>query len=248
MNRQILPLAVLLALSSLAQAQQAVQWRVEDGGNGHWYELTQQADFWPALKSFAQSRGGNLVSIHSAAENSFVYSLLPSTAPSAFYIGGFKCPSEWTWADGTPWSYTNWDVGEPNGGGCQITWIHGPLAPRPATWNDHPASDYQFRGVIEYQSDCDGDGIVDKGQIVSGQLADVNQNGVPDCCDLGVSCFPCPGDVSGNRTVDAVDLAALLAAWGTSGQGEFDTDVDNSGVVDGGDLALLLSAWGPCPQ
>ena len=97
-------------------------------------------------------------------------------------------------------------------------------------------------------ADCNNDGIVDFGQILDGTFPDANGNGVPDCCDLGVSCVLCFGDVSGNRTVDAVDLAALLAAWGTSGQGEFDTDVDNSGVVDGADLALLLSAWGPCPQ
>jgi hypothetical protein len=57
-----------------------------------------------------------------------------------------------------------------------------------------------------------------------------------------------PCDVTGNGTTDAVDLAALLAAWGSNGQGEFNTDIDGSGLVDGGDLALVLGGWGPCPQ
>ena len=57
---------------------------------------------------------------------------------------------------------------------------------------------------------------------------------------------PCPGDVSGNRTVDGVDLAAILSNWGTSGQGQFVTDINADGTVDGADLAFVLGGWGPC--
>jgi hypothetical protein len=59
--------------------------------------------------------------------------------------------------------------------------------------------------------------------------------------------LPCPGDVTKGGTVDAADLSILLAAWGTNGQGEFDTDLDGNGLVDGGDLALVLGGWGACP-
>lgn len=58
---------------------------------------------------------------------------------------------------------------------------------------------------------------------------------------------PCPGDVSGNGRVDSVDLAAVLSAWGTSGQGPYDTDVNDDGAVDGNDLAFVLFSWGTCP-
>jgi hypothetical protein len=37
--------------------------------------------------------------------------------------------------------------------------------------------------IIEYSADCNGDGLVDKGQILSGQLADLNSNGIPDGCE-----------------------------------------------------------------
>jgi hypothetical protein len=98
-----------------------------------------------------------------------------------------------------------------------------------------------------FGADCNSDGIVDYGQIRDGTFPDVNANGVPDCCEPGESCFPCPGDVTNGGTVDAADLSILLAAWGTNGQGEFDTDLNGDGLVDGGDLALVLSGWGACP-
>jgi hypothetical protein len=98
-----------------------------------------------------------------------------------------------------------------------------------------------------FGADCNGDGIVDYGQIRDGTFPDVNANGVPDCCEPGESCVPCPGDVTDGGTVDAADLSILLAAWGTNGQGEFDTDLNGDGLVDGGDLALVLGGWGACP-
>jgi hypothetical protein len=49
------------------------------------------------------------------------------------------------------------------------------------------------------------------------------------------------GDLDGNGTVDAADLAVLLSNWGAAG-GEADLDMD--GVVGPADLTLLLGAWG----
>lgn len=53
----------------------------------------------------------------------------------------------------------------------------------------------------------------------------------------------CPADLDGNGTVDAADLAGLLAAWGSSGS---PADLDGNGTVDAADLAALLGAWGNC--
>jgi hypothetical protein len=44
--------------------------------------------------------------------------------------------------------------------------------------------------VIEWSADCNNDGIVDKGQILSGELADANNNGIPD----GVAIITQPTD------------------------------------------------------
>jgi hypothetical protein len=53
---------------------------------------------------------------------------------------------------------------------------------------------------------------------------------------------PCPGDLSGDATVDGADLGLLLGNWGGSGTGDLNGDT----VVDGADLGLLLGAWGSC--
>ncbi|MEY3142632.1 MAG: hypothetical protein RLY21_1125 [Planctomycetota bacterium] len=54
---------------------------------------------------------------------------------------------------------------------------------------------------------------------------------------------PCAADVNGSGTVDASDLAVVLAAWGTANA---TADIDGSGLVDASDLAVVLAAWGPC--
>ncbi len=54
---------------------------------------------------------------------------------------------------------------------------------------------------------------------------------------------PCVGDLNGDNTVDALDLAIVLGAWGTATQ---QADVDGDGTVGASDLAFILGAWGPC--
>lgn len=49
------------------------------------------------------------------------------------------------------------------------------------------------------------------------------------------------GDLDGNGSVGASDLAILLGAWGTS---DPRADLNGDGTVNAADLALLLGAWG----
>ena len=101
-----------------------VQW----SGNEHYYELVSvsQHHTWDEARSAAESRTymglpGHLVTIQSAAENSFVLQLVQSqSSSSSIWIGGFQ-PSgssepidNWTWVTGEPWEYNNWDSGSPD--------------------------------------------------------------------------------------------------------------------------------------
>ena len=38
--------------------------------------------------------------------------------------------------------------------------------------------------MIEWSADCNGDGIVDYGQILDGTLTDADRNGIPDVCQI----------------------------------------------------------------
>lgn len=57
---------------------------------------------------------------------------------------------------------------------------------------------------------------------------------------------PCAADLDGNGSVDGSDIAILLGAWGSAGNGT-PADIVADGVVNGADLSALLSAWGDCP-
>jgi hypothetical protein len=242
-----------------AAAQSAVQWRAEDGGNGHWYaKVPRESRNWIDCVPVAASLGGSLATITSAPEELFAVTHV--LGGESAVIGGFQnrtSPSfsepagGWEWLTGEPWSYTNWatnggDHPEPNnwsiyGNEDWLTLYAG------GTWNDGPFNVWWTSAVlIEWSADCNNDGIVDYGQISSGQLSDANGNNIPDCCEQETSCTPCPGDITGNNTVDGIDLAALLAAWG-GGKSQFDCDVDNDGIVGGSDLAVVLASWGTCP-
>jgi hypothetical protein len=188
-------LAIVVGAAALAQgahAQEAVQWRVQDGGNGHWYARTAVQGAWPEVQAHCVSRGGHLVTITSAPENAFARSLLPGAAA---WIGGFQpagtCEPlcDWRWVTGEPWGYAPWAPGEPNDAGgqdCAQIYTNG-------FWDDD-ASPVIKPGIIEWSADCNNDSIVDYGQILIGQLADTNTNGVPDCCEQGTPCLDPDGD------------------------------------------------------
>jgi hypothetical protein len=56
---------------------------------------------------------------------------------------------------------------------------------------------------VEWSADCNGDGIVDYGQIRSGQLVDLNSNGVPDVCETSITGVqPVSGPAQGGTAIN----------------------------------------------
>jgi formylglycine-generating enzyme required for sulfatase activity len=261
--------AVVLLAASTSHAQPAVQWRVEDGGNGHWYlPTTQVFDHFRDASAWAQARGAHLVTLTSSEENAFAANL----APGQFLLGGYQdvtSPSYsepsggWRWVTNEPWVFTAWNPGEPQNGSWPdlrgehylAWWRFG--SPTSPLWND-VGNDmtvppwnvpWNLPAIVEWDADCNSDGIVDYGQILEGNLADANSNNVPDRCECGA--FPtlpscCPGDLNADRSVDGADLGALLFAWGPAVP-QSPADLDGDGQVGGADLGLLLFGWGACP-
>jgi len=54
---------------------------------------------------------------------------------------------------------------------------------------------------------------------------------------------PCVGDLNGDGSVNASDLATVLGAWGSA---DPIADLDDDGTVAASDLAIVLGAWGAC--
>lgn len=90
--------------------------------------------------------------------------------------------------------------------------------------------------------DLDAHGIGDAASMRFVRIVDLSFNpGVPAGADVDSvkAAFFSP-DLNSDGTVDALDLAILLGAWGQAGIG----DLDDSGAVDAVDLSVLLGAWG----
>ena len=237
-----------LAVSAGVHAQDAVQWRVEDGGNGHWYQAKMQRGSWNTSRVACEQLAGHLVTITSVGENTFVVQL----GSSNLWLGASATESTgctltaWQWVTGEPMNYLNWAGGEP--GLCAETCMQfASWGGYSGGWNNYFCDWSQAPGyIIEWSADCNSDGIVDYGQIRAGELVDANANNIPDCCEQGVSCAPCPGDVDESGTVNGVDLAAILAVWGSDGGKYPRADTNNDGEVNGADLATVLGSWGSC--
>jgi hypothetical protein len=178
--------AASLAMSA-GHAQDAMQWRVEDGGNGHWYQLVPELLGWEDARIRAEELGGHLATITSDAESAFI---VPIGEPNA-WLGASAPPKqgcvlgEWSWVTGEPWDYSNWRPGEP--GDCLETGLALHWIEYDGRWNNQNKVVKQMF-VVEWSDDCNGDGIVDYGQILDGTLVDANGDFVPDCCQGGLGC------------------------------------------------------------
>ena len=188
--------ACAMLASAVANATDAVQWRVEDGGNGHWYQVTVSeliGNSWVTARAMAQGLGGDLATFGTLTEWNHVSSnvIAGDTAgpnPQTMYLGGRKIDNDWGWADGSPWPSTPpWfqpgicpGVAAPNGDGTVLQSFCDGLF-----WDDRPevGGGALNKALFEWSADCNNDGIVDYGQILSGTLADANANGVPDTCE-----------------------------------------------------------------
>jgi len=252
--------AAAASMTVSALAGDAVQWRVEDGGNGHWYQIDPTPGLsWYAARDRAALKGGALASVTTTAENDFIGSMLGSITPGpGYWLGAYFQSGSWHWLSGEPWNFTSW--GGP-GNGC--TWqqpdgrdavdiycIGNDGSPH---WSDNYFNWPNAVGlVIEWSADCNHDGIVDYGQILAGQLADANTNGIPDICECAthpeLGACRCAGDIVADGAVNGADLGTLLAYWGprTSGSFSIASDINSDGHIDGSDLGVLLANWGTC--
>ena len=212
--------SILMATSSLANP---VQWSTSAGGNGHWYEFRSEFTPWNIARDQARLEGGHLATVQNLAENNFVKSIVPYST----WIGGTDEAQEgtWVWENGEPWNYTNWGNSEPNNNGAEhYTYLY-PGYSNPDTtpmWYDGDLN-ATIGYTVEWSADCNGDGLVDYGQILDGSLADDDGNGVPDICE----------NTSG---IDSIQ-------WSTSSGGNghwyamFNFSDDDSSIFDAQDIA-----------
>ncbi len=111
--------------SVLVRVGTYAEWTGGAGANGHGYEMVQIGDLendWAQMFRDAFASGGYLVSYHSLAEENFVNAIVPP-AQATRLIGLFQPPGSfepaggWRWMSGEPFTYSRWNLNEPNNGG-----------------------------------------------------------------------------------------------------------------------------------
>lgn len=121
MYRVFLVMLLMIMAISLPVVATPVQWAIEDGGNGHWYEavLVQDGISWTDARYAAISQGGYLATVTSKSENDFIFSLVvdnifwnrnASQTPAwhGAWLGGYSSEGSWAWITGELWTYNNW--------------------------------------------------------------------------------------------------------------------------------------------
>jgi hypothetical protein len=139
------PFAALFAASCLCAPIQAAvtQWRVEDGGNGHYYDIiVTPPQYWDDMRTQAAALGGYLASIRSAEENAWIWNTFSVGTTEAYWVnfyggplfGGFRLnyQNPWTWISGEPWEYSNFGWGSNDGPHATQFIAHTPY------WDDVP--------------------------------------------------------------------------------------------------------------
>jgi len=155
MKKTIAILSFFICLIGTSQAS-LVQWNVEDGGNGHWYEAVYVSEgiSWNDAESASISNGGHLATLTSAEENAFVFSLVQAdhfwTGDSVEdvvygpWLGGYQ-EDGWKWVTAESFEFQSWFPGEPsntNGIEGRLHYIYRDWS-TVGLWNDWPASGHQ---------------------------------------------------------------------------------------------------------
>ncbi|MAB81886.1 MAG: hypothetical protein CMJ24_00415 [Phycisphaerae bacterium] len=230
------------------------QWAAEDGGNGHWYIFKLAYIPWSEARAEAESLGGYLCCMETTEEWVWVRDELVEPQSDMLFsdngwgvcIGGYQDLDSpdysepyggWTWLTGEPFVCGGeFNCNMENYWGVQHNMSLVRNAGYPVQFNDIDEVPDQPYYMIEWSADCNGDGIVDYGQILDGSLVDEDGDGVPDVCD-------CRADLNADGIVTVNDLLIVIAQWATEGPlGDLDAD----GTVNVQDLLLVIQAWGTC--
>ena len=153
--------ALLVLITQVSSAAPAL-----NPDNGHYYEIISYSGTWLSAKANAESQSytgldGNLATITSGLENTFVNGLIDASAAATYgagmWIGGFQPAGSpepagnWQWTTGELFAFTNWAPNEPNDISGQVNRLElVPTAAGASSWNDESNTQTNLGYLIEY--------------------------------------------------------------------------------------------------
>ena len=144
-----------------------VQWRTDEGGNGHWYAIRSSSSItWSEAQSSAEEEGGHLVTLTSAEENTWVYdTFLTDTSVWMMgeghargpYIGLYETEGAFEWVTGESADYFSWVPGDPNGTGPDDVGSYYNYSPSTGLeWSDEDFTSVGTHYIVEWSESPDG--------------------------------------------------------------------------------------------
>ena len=110
--------------------------------NGHSYYRSTGSMTWTDARTACANMGGHLVTVTTAAENNFIFNLWPS---GWIGLSDEAVEGQWRWVTGEPYTWGNWNPGEPNNAGNEdyIQFVGN------GQWNDLPNVSLPY--VLEFE-------------------------------------------------------------------------------------------------
>jgi len=109
-------IAAVIMFVTVACGQQPCRFNQYMFGDGC-YEVSLSQGDWSSAEQQCRQLGGHLTSVKIAFENTALRSYLMNagvTSSMDIWMGGMFDGSMWTWADGSPFTYMNWQAGFPS--------------------------------------------------------------------------------------------------------------------------------------
>ncbi len=224
----------------------SLEWSTAQGGNGHRYDVVEGLVTWTdaAVLANTMGAGADLASLTTWDEATFVAAYLEWDIDSngELWLGGEQAALAtdptvgWSWRIGDPWSWARWDDGatnQPDTSGAPETALLA-IAPTDLDefvwdWDDEDPDVEAAGWLVEYNRDCDSDGILDECQIGNDISLDCEPDGRIDSCMIDDGIVP---DCNDNGFPDSCDIA-----WGSSEDCIITSGGDGNGIPDECDLA-----------
>jgi len=163
----------------------------EHGGN--YYKVFYENVSWHEAREKCETMGGYLAVVRSKAEDEFVAEI----SRSHVWLGATDedMEGQWTWLDGTPMTYSNWDRTEPNNAVDRETGEgeHYLMISKYAKWNDLSLNSPVIKGFV-----CEWDGSSHAGPTGNRTPAELhaalkrtnpryNEKGVFEVCNSNIT-------------------------------------------------------------
>lgn len=85
--------------------------------SGSTYTVVNECMTWQEAEQYCEDHGGHLATIANEEEWNEVLAVMKQSGKEIFWLGGIRNSVDFTWVDGTPFTYNVFAVGEPNDDG-----------------------------------------------------------------------------------------------------------------------------------